>query len=199
MRLGCIVEGDGEVQAFPVLVRRIWQELEPAGRLEMGRPFRLPRGKLLNRPNELERALQFQRSSADAAIILTDSDDDPACQLAPRLLERARAASPGLPVAVVLAEREYESWFLAGIESLCGRRRLRDDLERPAAHRTLRDAKGWLGEHMLGDQPYDPVVDQAKLSAALDLHEARTHAPSFDKLWRELVRLRDEVAGRGPR
>ena len=35
---------------------------------------------------------------------------------------------------------------------------------------------------------YRPTLDQAALTAAIDLAAART-APSFDKLWREVVAL----------
>lgn len=87
---------------------------------------------------------------------------------------------------VVVCQRELEAWFLAAARSLRGKRGLPVDLEPPSSPEGLRDAKGWLSARMPGG--YSETVDQPALAAAMSLEEARATA-SFDKLWRDLVRI----------
>lgn len=186
MNLGLLVEGHGEVEAAPSLVRRIadWLALPCAVRSV----HREPRTTLL-KDGGLERAVTLlgHKVGPDGAIlVLLDSDDDLPCKLGPALLTRAQRARPDRRIGVVLAEREYEAWFLAAAVSLRGRRGLPDDLEPPPELAALRDAKGWLNHRM--PRGYSPTLDQPALTAVLDLEQARTTG-SFDKLIRELTKL----------
>ncbi|MGN9894906.1 hypothetical protein [Micromonospora sp. L31] len=79
-----------------------------------------------------------------------DADDHCPADLGPRLLHRAQAARPDVKVCVVLANREFEAWFLAAAKSLGGLRGLPDVLEPPAYPEAKRDAMGWLSERMAG-------------------------------------------------
>lgn len=90
---------------------------------------------------------------------------------------------------MVLATREFEAWFLAAAPSLSGLRGLAADLPLPADAERPRDCKGWLTDHRLDGRSYQPASDQAALAAVFDLAMARKHAPSFDKLWRDMARL----------
>ncbi|HEY0479344.1 MAG TPA: DUF4276 family protein [Kofleriaceae bacterium] len=185
MKLGLVVEGHGEVQSAPILIRRLAESL--GLHCTVGFPVRVPRSKI-TKPRELERAvtlLSNKVGDGGAVLVLVDADDDPACTLGPELLRRAQAARPDRRVGVVLAVREYEAWFLASAASLRGRRGLPDDLEPPVFAETIRDAKGWLAERMRG---YSPTIDQPALTAVFDLEQARS-SRSFDKLAREVVRL----------
>jgi hypothetical protein len=157
--------------------------------IEVGRPYRLPRGKALHRPDELGKALGFARRTADAALLLLDSDDDLPCVLGPELVSSATALAPTLPIAIVLAEREFEAWFLAAAESLAGTHGLETPLEAPPDPSRVRDAKGWLGQRM--NRSYSPVIHQPKFAALFDLELAAARSSSFEKLRRELVRLVD--------
>jgi len=47
MRLACIVEGHGEVQAVPLLLRRLAVTLDPILDLQIEQPIRLTKSKLL--------------------------------------------------------------------------------------------------------------------------------------------------------
>ncbi|MBY0334484.1 MAG: DUF4276 family protein [Acetobacteraceae bacterium] len=71
---------------------------------------------------------------------------------------------------MIVAQREYESWFLAASLSLRGRHGISPDFTPPADHAAKRDAKGILGAAMVGG--YDPIRHQAQLTRAMDLDEA---------------------------
>jgi hypothetical protein len=114
MRIACIVEGKGDALSVPILVRRIGAGL---GRhdLEVAGPFRVPRSTLV-RQGELERAVERAARAPGqdrAVLVLIDADDDLPCQFGPALQRRASDARPDMPVAVVLANREKEAWFIA--------------------------------------------------------------------------------------
>jgi hypothetical protein len=196
LNLCCIIEGHGEEQAAPVLVRRIQQSLRPDIQLAEVKRLRIPRHKMV-RPNELERAVELaarQTKPPRAILVLVDADDDPPCLLGPELLRRAQAARPDVPISVVLANREFESWFLAAIESLRDHRRLPKDLQPIPDVESIRDAKGKLTSLMGGAGVYSPTPDQPALAATFDMTLARERSDSFDKCWREIERLLTRAA-----
>jgi hypothetical protein len=195
LQLACIVEGHGEEQALPVLLRRILEAYRPHCLLARPALLRVGRGKLL-KEKELERSVELlarRVTPRGAILILVDADDDCAARLGPALLERARKARSDIPMGVVLAVREFESWFLAGARSLQGLRGLAPSLEPPAAIESIRGAKEWLSRHRVDGRSYQETLDQVALAAQLSLEEARRE-PSFDKLIRDVLRLVDALA-----
>lgn len=190
MRVACIVEGHGDVDAVPVLLRRLARTLDPLLPFQVEQPIRVTKSKLLQ-TGELERAVELAArkiGGAGAIFILLDSDEHCPAELGPALLRRASAVRSDVSISIVLAKQEFEAWFLAAAESLRGRRGLRDDLEPPADPEGIRGAKEWLTGHMVGNQHYVETLDQPALAAVFDLEAAR-RAASFDKCWRELERL----------
>lgn len=197
LRIGCVVEGHGEVESVPALIRRIAQQLDPGLEVVIPHPVRVTKSKLL-KPGELERAAVLAALNAGGnggILIVLDSDEDCPALLGPELLSRARSTRADLPSAVVLAKREFESWFLASAESLRGHRGLPDDLESPDYPEEIPGAKEWLSNHARGGA-YASTVDQASLTHALDFTLAR-RAPSFDKCYREIVLLLETLRLRG--
>jgi len=191
IRLACVVEGHGEVQAVPVLIRRVAQVLDPALALQIIPPIRTPRSRLV-KPRELERAVELaarKLGGRGAILVLLDADDDCPKQLGPQLLKRAISTRRDLPIAVVLAKREYEAWFLAAAESLRGQRGLPEDLSSPLDPERIRGAKEWLRDKGM---IYSETVDQPALTQRFDLELAR-RADSFDKCYREISRLIGEL------
>ena len=150
----------------------------------------LPKQAKLVKPGELEKAVEFagmRTEGRGGILVILDSDDDCPARLAPELLARARTTRGDLPSAVVLANREVECWFLASARSLRGHKGLPTDLEPPAEPETIRGAKEWLSQRMQTGA-YSPNVDQASLTTLFDLEQAK-HAPSFEKCFREIVRM----------
>lgn len=190
VQIGCIVEGHGEVEAVPILIRRVAGQLHPGMSIDMPRPIRVPATKLV-KPGELERAVELAARKIGghgAVFIIIDSDDDCPAQLGPALLERALRVRGNLPIAVVLAKREFESWFLAAAESLRGHRGLAAALQPPPHPEAVRGAKAWLSQRMESGRAYSETLDQPALAARFDMDLAR-RADSFDKCYRDIARL----------
>jgi hypothetical protein len=101
LRIGCVVEGHGEVESIPVLIRRIAHEFDPALPVVIPRPVRVTKSKLL-KSGELERATALAALNAGRGgglLIVLDSDEDCPAQLGPELLERVRLARADMPSA----------------------------------------------------------------------------------------------------
>ena len=193
VRIGCIVEGHGEVAAVPLLIRRIAKSLYPNLGINIPHPIRVSRDKVI-KPGELERAVELAARNIKgqgAIFVLIDSDDDCPAQLGPALLRRALQVRSNLPIAVVLAKREFEAWFLAAADSLRGYKGLKNDLEPPNNPEEIHGAKGWLKQRR-DSRKYRETLDQPGFTDRFDLDQAR-QADSFDKCYRDIVRLLNEL------
>ncbi len=177
-----IVEGQGDEAAVPVLLRRLAEEAQ-AWNVQVARPHRRRRTQLVQR-DTLQDAVRVARLTpgCSAILILFDADDDCPKELAPTLEEWAREAAGGKACAVVMANREYEAWFLASIEALRGRSAILPDATSHSTPEAPRDAKGELERCMAHGASYSPTVDQAALTAHLDLASTYQRCRSFRKL-----------------
>lgn len=198
VKLVCIVEGDGDVEALPVLLRRIRDEYQRFD-VVIERPLRSPRDRFLNRPEEMSRMLAFAagRAGPDGCIlVLLDADDDCVAELVARYQADVTRLAGATDCGLVFAKSEFESWFVAGVESLHGFHRIPDGLSAPVNPEDIRDAKGWLRRNMEGQGVYSETVDQPAFAARFDWRLARRRSASMDKLCRELARLLgiDELA-----
>ena len=188
----CIVEGHGEVAALPPLLRRLVSFLGVDREIEFARPWRVHADKVFKGDwSEVGRAIEgARRSSATGVVLVLDTDCEmPKCprNRAAPMLSSLRELAGSLPAALVLAECEFESWFLESAESLRGRRGLPKNLARPAEPLTIRGAKEWLGDQM--PRGYSERLDQPALAGAMDIEAARRHSRSFRKLCDEVLRL----------
>lgn len=178
-----VVEGDGDVRAVRILLRRICGEVFGRWDVEIRQPWRLPRSKM-TMPGEVGRvyrALAAGLSGGDGGVIVVlDQDDD---QDLRRLVGEVAAPMLGMAeLRVVVACREYEAWFLGGIESLRTHRSIRDDAHFDSDPEAPRDAKGRLRQLM--HEPYRETLHQPAFSELLSIEEARRRCPSFDYLVR---------------
>lgn len=186
-----IVEGDGEVQAFPVLLRRIAATRPEGSCFQVARAIRVRRDRFLNRPDEMRRMMMLAAAKAGPhgrIVVLLDADDDCPADLGARLQAEVSALAPHISTAVVLANKEYEAWFIAAAASINGVRGFSSagvDVDRCE---TPRNAKGVMSRQMPGGH-YSPISDQAAFSEILDLDQARTHSRSFRKLLSSLDAL----------
>jgi len=128
VNIAAIVEGHGEVEAVPILIRRIAQFIKPDFIMNVLPPLRVPANRLL-KAGEIERTVNFAARKIGrrgGILVLIDCDWAGCCpaQDGPKLLMRALSVHKDLPIAVVLAKQEFEAWFLAAAESLRGKRGL---------------------------------------------------------------------------
>ena len=187
-----IVEGEGEEEAFPKLIYNIATNSGFAVRPIVRRPFRVQRDALKNRPDALEdyAVKAFREGGPEARlIVLLDAEDDCPAELGPRLLQRLPVHIPLERVSVSIANREYEAWFIAGLESIASYVSIDADITVPRDLEDIRGAKEWLSRRMPSGSPYKPTLHQAELSSAVDISLARQRSQSFNRLCREVGRL----------
>ena len=187
VRIIPVVEGVGECDAVPVLIRRIALDIDPGFVPHILSPLRVPAAKL-KKPEELDRTIKLaalKLQGAGGIFILVDCDDGCPAKEGPALLEMAQKVRPDMKISVVLAKKEYEAWFIAASESLRNKRSLPDTLSSPPNPEEIRGAKEWLSRQMPPGVRYSETSDQAALTAVFDMDAARS-ADSFNKCYREI-------------
>ncbi len=179
-RMWLWVEGRGETPhrqtgrggATAVLVRRILWERYQDYEWQMDT---LKVGHVHNfRPNMARYVdhLRKRRNEIDAVLLLLDLDDGCAMQVARNVANELRNLNPPKSIAVVLAVREYEAWFLAAANSLWGR-------PYQGNPEGVRDARGEVRRFL---EDYASTTHQSSLSAKMDLEEAEANSRSFRRL-----------------
>ena len=186
-----IVEGNGEVNAVPCLLSRIAEASTAFGHCEVSRPIRIRADRFRTNGDDRRRHVELAARRARShprgmVLLLLDSEDVCPAQAGQTLQRELRAVRADVPYLVVLAYREFETWFLAAARSLRGCCGLLVDLLPPDAPERIRDAKGWLSDRM--PNGYDPVVHQLELTCHFSLDEACT-VPSFARFRRRFEEL----------
>jgi hypothetical protein len=181
IRLGLLVSGHAEVEALPVLLRRL---LAPMGVYPRMRDvIRAPESTLLKKGDDtFERQIQRLRASNDAVLVLIDLEDDCPKQVAPTLQARAAAACSDKPCYVVCAYRELETWFMWDAQALLGCAPHPD----PEA---VRGAKKWIKQNSPSFRGYNGPADSPKLFARLDLSLVKARSDSFRVLTDRVARI----------
>lgn len=190
-KIYAIVEGHGEADtsksgrrpAVTILVARILQSLGSPGLHpnEKYPPFRISYGEFF-RGDKLERAIRYHAKYADCAalLILLDMDDECPAQKAADLVTRVRSLGDlGFSVAIVCAKREYESWFLASLESIHQGQTYSGDPE------AIRDAKGYLRKRY----GYKPTIHQAQYTEIMDISITGQKSRSFRRMHHAIVEI----------
>jgi hypothetical protein len=196
VKIAAIVEGHGECEAVPILIRRIAIDIDPGFVPNVLPPLRVPVSKLLIK-GEIEKAVIFSARKLQGKggiIVIVDCDWDNGCPAkdGPALLKRAVTARNDMPISVILAKKEFEAWFLAAAESLRDKRGLPNDLVPPENPESIRGAKEWLSDKMPPSKSYAETTDQPAFTALFDMNAARA-ADSFDKCYREIKHMLENL------
>ncbi|MBN9689754.1 MAG: DUF4276 family protein [Verrucomicrobia bacterium] len=182
MKVYPIVEGHGEVAAAPVLLRRLLAEAA-CQHIGVGRPIRRTQSQLRSKDGiQSGVRLALLQPECAAVVILFDGEDDCPKERGLQVRGWAREVAGGTPCDVVIAYREYETWFLAALESLGGQYGIAHEVVGPADPESKRDAKGALEEFMPAHRAYSEMGDQPAMSAVFDLGLAHRRNRSFRKL-----------------
>jgi hypothetical protein len=195
-RLVLLVEGPGDVEAAPILVKRLLKEYAAfdAVLLDQLPPFRVGDYSKIKKNDfgEWRRLLQAAvttRKDVGGCVLLLDGDSPIqvegksfcAARAARILAAEAMKVGAGavFSLAIVFACMEFESWLIAGIESLqdCRLANDRQGIKKmtipvpPDLEKAPRGAKEWLRNVMT--MGYDPTRDQAELTRLVDLNVVR--------------------------
>jgi hypothetical protein len=183
------IVGYGEVDAVPVLLRRLQGEIAAYG-FNISRPIRRKRSEL-STEEQLRRSVRLALGTPACCGILILFDSDDACpkELGPAVQNWAQSEAGEIKCEVVLAHREYEAWFIAAIESLRGIRDVRLDATSHPTPETVRDCKGTLEEAMQMNSSYSPRVDQVAFTSQFDLKQAYKACRSFRRMTRAFGNL----------
>jgi hypothetical protein len=203
-RIVLFVEGEGDADAVPKLVKQLLTEQNAWDAVNLDEnTFRVGEVSKLVKDNYREwkrkLAASLKRRSVGAVLLLLDGDTNTpaskafcAVETAKSLAREAKDVGGGtrFSVAIVFARQEFESWLIAGIEALAGQRlpdgpAIRTDVKAPAGDldESPRDAKGWLNGVIEGG--YRPTRDQGALTglAVVDLSHIRNRKlNSFERL-----------------
>jgi hypothetical protein len=172
--IASVVEGHGDVAALPLLIRRVAIECYGCYDVLVPKPHRVPRTQMV-RGDFLQRAVTMQSmriTERGGVLVVADADDDCPVELARTLAEFA-----GSEVVVAVANREFEGWFLAGIESLREHRAVKDDavyVEDPDAKRAAKEELTRLMH-----EPYNEPLHQPAFASLVSIEEASRRSRSF--------------------
>jgi len=186
-----IVEGHGEVEAVPVLLRRIAMEFEKYD-LRVESPYRLPRGSMLHSEEKLNAALRLAAGRLLATglpsgiVVCHDANGDTVEDLREQLRPRLALVDDRIKVHHAIPVREYEAWFLAAAESFRDHPRCRPDAPLIANAEEIRGAKEAFQRSILRDgEYYSETVDQSRFTSIFDLKLAM-RCVSFESLMIEM-------------
>lgn len=227
-RLVIFVEGKGDVKAVPALARRVVSEIAAYDALLVDpEPFRvvgvatLVKGGCEKWHDWLEYCGRTRPNLGGVLLVLDgDADRVPlqwttytqrfqttdfcARRVAAMLGDEARAARAGgvFSLASVFAMKEFETWLLAGIESLRGTSLAEGrgmvpnnaTFESPDIEQ-IRGAKERLKSVVPG---YDQSLDQAVLAKAVDLEAIRRRSRSFRRFCSAVRQLADAIRNDAP-
>lgn len=181
-----IVEGHGDAAAVPGLLRRLLQE-----RLQRYDIHRL-RARRVNGKYDLLKNLEgyleevFNQGCA-AILVLVDADEECPLEESARLVERAAALNLDVPIAIVYANSEYETWFIASLsqstgENIRARLGLPETVVAPGNVESIRDVKRWLSGNMPSGRAYKETEDQENLTHHIDMDLTHGRSRSFRRL-----------------
>jgi hypothetical protein len=180
-----LVEGEGDEWAVPELLRRLQWE---SGFFTMAfdHPIRRKRSDFINEQSfrHAVRLARKKERGCDGLLVLFDADKDCPKDLSPRLQEWCRIEAPEIPSEIVIPNHEYEAWFLGSLESLRGKRSIRQDAASYPDPESRRGAKERLRAKMIRGAKYVERADQPALTALFDLAAAHRSCRSFRRMVR---------------
>ena len=182
MKIQPIVDGHGEVRAFPVLLRRLVHETEMWA-VDIGKPIRRLRPLLVDETGVRQAVrLALKKPNCGAVLLLLDGDDDCPADLGPAVQDWAATAAGESAVPGRAGPPGIRSLVLAAVESLRGRRGIRIDAESHPAPESPRGAKEQLEARMGPGATYLETTDQPAFSELFSLPDAYRRSRSFRKL-----------------
>jgi len=178
-----IVEGHGEKEAVPLLLRRILT-FQEVWHWTVARPIQV--GNLNKLKMKLPSFIKYALKYKDCAgiLILLDLDDECPAVENKNLSKQINNLYLNCPAPVVFAHREYEAWFLASIEAIARDKNniFPQTLVYEKDVESKRGVKEWLSSQLPPGFSYKPTIDQARFTNLIDIHVAQQKSRSFRRL-----------------
>lgn len=198
-KLGLIVEGDTEFKTFPAMhgIDSRWPPIKPVNLGGVG-SHKLPVGIAKQIAPKI---IQLHAAGVDRVVVCIDREQRRDCVVtfadAVRQelgKELAAKQQPGAQFAVVVADRAFEAWILAGADSLYSSKLFKNLPVATCFEGQLgaQDKKGVVEIGKCLGKPYDKLRDGPKLFQTLDHKAAADDGPgkrgsrSLRKLHKEL-------------
>lgn len=177
-----IIEGDGEVTAVPILLRKILYRIQRFD-IQVSRPKNANGRGNLTKEGGLERFITYAWKERDcgAIIVLMDAENECTVDIAKDFSKRINALGVLFPVVIVIAKRMYETWLLASIETIAGHLDLQPNIEPPPHPEEIPNPKRWLEDHFPPGRAYKETQDQDSMTDLLDIDLASS-TRSFRRL-----------------
>jgi hypothetical protein len=192
-----IVEGPGEVTAVPVLLQKLLKEMD-CHNIQVAIPKNAHgRGTL---EKLLEKFIQhaWRERDCGAILVLLDADKDCPKDLAKGFSRRIEAMGIIHPVVIVCAKHMYETWFLASLETIAGKKLgerpgLLGGIPSPEDVESVGGAKGRLSHHFPMGRAYKETEDQEAMTRLLNTRLARDRSRSFRRLWHAIEQALEAI------
>ena len=191
--IAVIVEGLGDKKSVPDLIRRILYER--LNRYDLI----VPQSKVAHGQTKLSGKLEvFLEYAIDddcsAILVLLDADEGCPLEQVTELVERTKALNLGVPVAIVFAKSEYETWFICSLsegtgEGIRARLGISEVIIAPDNVESVRDAKGWLTNNMPPGRAYRETIHQEPLTHHIDIDLTHDRSRSFRRLCHAIEEL----------
>ena len=187
-----IVEGPGEVSALPILLKKILGAMNCYD-IQIAPPKNANGRESLTKAGGLEKFLTYAASERDCGVILILLDVENGCplDLVRDFVMRISAHYVPFPVVIVAANKMYENWILASLETVRGRKL--DDREGLPADASLpADAEAENGKRYIENcfplidgyrrRGYKETLDQKDMTEWIDITLAKSNSRSFRRL-----------------
>lgn len=180
--IGLVIEGHGENGAVQALVKKLLKRDKVYGLRVDTDAYRMSADQMTNDKKMSKVMATMRTRGAGAVLIVRDADDECPVTLASSIIAAATRVAPDIPVEVVIADREYETWLLSSVETLRPFPTILDSVEWDADWERKRDAKGELTRLMSKGNSYKPTTNQKSFTELLDLELVETRSRSFRKM-----------------
>lgn len=168
MKITCIVEGHGEVQAAPILLRRTLQEIFSINSAEI-----VPQRRQGINALEASNWANFKRYLATAyyeespILWMLDADDFCPCDKLRDIYSAALEMEVQQPIGFCFWHREFETIFLHDTNALSKTLKCAP-IPGPESPQAIRDAKRWISSQFPPNSCYKETLHQAKITSRLD-------------------------------
>jgi|GEM_PF-1293456 hypothetical protein len=187
--ISLLLEGDGDFQAVPLLLRTICNDLELFNVSILPKPKKAGTAAKLGQPGVLENFLKYASfENCDVILLVVDVDEGCPVEIARNFVARAQALHlEGNPrIAFAFLKPEFEVFFLFSLESLAAKFPA-DSIDVPPDFTTddleaKRDSKNRLSSFMPKGKIYKETRQQAKYVNHLDYDILRERCRCYQHL-----------------